>query len=180
MSYWYDWQWGNAGYYAPFRDVSLIPRASGMKTPCCVAGEQYTLEDFQKDYPQFFGMDTNPPTCQMVPESILEALLGYVNSIVDKCRWGNAWYVGVGLAMAHLTQMYIMGTANPGSSKEALMAQQLTGYVTNKQVGDLSISYDLSFLTDKLKDWGTWTLTTYGAQFASMARIFYRFGSYVW
>lgn len=180
MAIFSDWNQWNTGYYRGYSNPYLKIKAANLKSPLCVQGERYTIENFKNDYPQFFSKDTNPPTCELVPDSILNVIEDIVNNIVDKCRWGSWWYLGCGYAMAHLVQMFINGTQQPGSSKQALMANSLTGYVTSKQVDDLSITYDLSFITDKLKDYGLWTLTTYGIQWASLARLFYKGNMYVW
>jgi hypothetical protein len=47
------------------------------------------------------------------------------------------------------------------------------------RLGDASVSYDTSSATQATQNWGQWNLTTYGQQYASLARVFVIGGSYV-
>jgi hypothetical protein len=55
----------------------------------------------------------------------------------------------------------------------------MVGVVKSATMGDTSVSYDNSAITEGTKKWGTWNATEYGAQLVTEARAIGISGSYV-
>lgn len=140
----------------------------------------YTLAMFYADYPQFKKANTE---AGFVPQAIMDVYIRMANNTVSPDRWGEAWRVGVGLFVAHFVTMYLrQNKGNTGGSATAAQAADsgaLIGIVSSASLGDASVSYDTSTATQATANWGQWNLTTYGQQYASMARVFVLGGSYI-
>lgn len=140
----------------------------------------YTIAMFYQDYPQFKKVNTESG---FVPDSIMSVFIQMVNSTVSPDRWGEAWRLGAGLFVAHYVTMYLR--QNKGNTDGSTTASQaadsgaLLGIVSSASLGDASVSYDTSSATQATQNWGQWNLTTYGQQYASLARVFVIGGSYV-
>ena len=76
------------------------------------------------------------------------------------------------LYIAHFATLYL-GVPDQGAGRQAIAnAGKLQGGITSKTVGSVSVGYDNGqAATSDLTGWGAWKLTTYGAQFATMARM---------
>ena len=140
----------------------------------------YTIAMFYQDYPQFKKVNTETG---FVPDSIRNVFILMVNSTVSPDRWGEAWRLGAGLFVAHYVTMYLRqnkGNADGSATAEkAAESGALVGIVSSASLGDASVSYDTSAATQATQNWGQWNLTTYGQQYASLARVFVIGGSYV-
>lgn len=82
--------------------------------------------------------------------------------LVDVSRWGNLYDQGISLFVAHnlAIQKKNMSGGIPGS---------VTGAVSGKTVGRVSVSYDNAVAA--IKDGGQWNLTVYGMQYLQLARM---------
>lgn len=87
----------------------------------------------------------------------------------------------MGLFIAHFCTLYLQTAAEPGSAAaEILAAGELRGLQASKSVGGVSISYDYNTALSGLDQWGGWTTTAYGAQFAALAKLYGKGGMQVW
>lgn len=140
----------------------------------------YTIAMFYQDYPQFKKVNTESG---FVPDSIMSVFIQMVNSTVSPDRWGEAWRLGAGLFVAHYVTMYLRqnkgNTDGSTTASQAANSGALLGIVSSASLGDASVSYDTSSATQATQNWGQWNLTTYGQQYASLARVFVIGGSYV-
>jgi hypothetical protein len=140
----------------------------------------YTVAMFYQDYPQFKKINTETG---FVPDSIMNVFIQMVNSTVSPDRWGEAWRLGAGLFVAHYVTMYLRqnngNTDGSANAQKAAESGALVGVVSSASLGDASVSYDTSSATQATQNWGQWNLTTYGQQYASLARVFVIGGSYV-
>lgn len=86
------------------------------------------------------------------------------------------------LAIAHYLTMDLMtrdDSADPSIRSIVAKAKGAIGMLTSKSVGDVSASYSTEYL-QSLTSWGTWNLTIYGQQFATLAKLVGKAGMYVW
>lgn len=153
----------------------IIGQASNVR-----AGDNppFNLEDFLNIYPQF-GKDSDEN--EIVPSTIIDMYIQFAHACVKQSRWQNGWELGISLFVAHFCTLWVQSFQDPSSGANAVMqAAQTKGLVTSKSVGDLSISYDFSTALGDLNGWAAWKLTTFGVQFASMAKIIGKGGMYIW
>lgn len=147
-----------------------------------VSGEsdEYTESMFFEDFPQFkkTGSDSG-----FVPDAMMKAFLNMANSTVSAARWCESWRIAIGLFVAHYVTMYLRqsggNTDGSASAKKAAETGALMGVVSSASLGDASVSYDTSSATQATQAWGQFNLTTYGQQYASLARLYCLGGSYV-
>lgn len=154
---------------------SIIGQASNIR-----AGNNppFNEEDFLKLYPQF-GKDDEGT--EIIPEEILNMYVEFAHACVKQSRWQNSWKLGMSLFIAHFCTLWLQSFQDPNHGAKAVMqAAQTKGLVASKSVGDLSISYDFSTALSELEGWAAWKLTTFGVQFASLAKLVGKGGMYVW
>lgn len=140
----------------------------------------YTEAMFYEDFPQFKKAGESSG---FVPPSMMKVFLTMVNSTVSEARWCETWRLAAGLFVAHYVTMYLRQTGgNTGGSataKKAANTGALLGIVSSASLGDASVSYDTSAVTQATQQWGQFNLTTYGQQYASLARLCCLGGSYI-
>lgn len=136
----------------------------------------YTAEQFQEDYPQFFNSEGQ----SLLPETMLSEIINMANSAILADRWGSAWRYAVGLYVAHYTTLY-MRTYSPSSDspQQAAASGALVGVVKSATLGDASVSYDTSAITAGTEGWGDLNSTTYGQMLANRAKLIGLAGMYV-
>ena len=157
----------------------MVPLFAGVRrTAANVPGPgeagDYTVEQFQEDFPEFFtkttmdGVDNYAP---MLPESILQMMIDSANRSVIPSRWGPDWRMAAGLFTAHLAALRLQTYAD-GSTQAATAGNSAnTGTVKTASLGDTSLSYDNAATNAGTEKWGSWNLTRYGSQLATMARM---------
>ena len=132
----------------------------------------YSKETFLALYPQFKDK---------VPEAFLDMYTSLANASLSYQRYYDAWEMVMGLFIAHFCTLYLQTAAEPGSTAaEILAAGELRGLQASKSVGGVSISYDYNTALSGLDQWGGWTTTAYGAQFAALAKLYGKGGMQVW
>lgn len=147
----------------------LIAQAANIKRPN--SAEDYNLDMFLAAYPQFSGN---------VPDEILEEYVEMVLGIVNRKRFGAAWKRAIGLYLAHVLTLYLQ-TAQPEGTETAdiVSAASSVGMITGESADGVSYSRDNSAVSD-LAGWADFKTTAYGVQFATLAKLYARGGSYVW
>lgn len=132
----------------------------------------YTAETFLALYPQFKGK---------VPEAFLEMYAGLASASLSYRRYYDAWEMVMGLFIAHFCTLYLQTAAEPESTAaEILGAGELRGLQTSKSAGGVTYSYDYNTALSGLEEWGGWTATAYGAQFAALAKLYGKGGMVIW
>ena len=160
------------------------PQFYGVKAQAANIGQtqgNYTAEQFQQDFPQFFtlGTEENPSVC-LVPATMLTEIINMANACVQPDKWLESWRYAVGLYVAHYATLYLRTYAESNATpQQAAASGALVGVVKSATLGDSSVSYDTSALTAGTEDWGDFNSTTYGQMFASRARLIGLAGSYV-
>lgn len=105
----------------------------------------------------------------LVPLAVMNAYILLASASVMQSRWQDGWALGMALSIAHYATLWLQSDGN-GATTAAQAAQQgiAKGIQVSKAVGDTSVGYQA--LTE-FEDWGSWNLTMYGQQFATMARV---------
>lgn len=155
------------------------PQFYGVKTAASNIGEardSYTAEMFKEDFPQFF----NSAGDSLAPGTIMKMFIDRASSAIQADKWLDGWRYACGLYVAHNITMYLK-TYQPASetAEQAAGTGALVGVVKSATLGDASVSYDTSALTEATKEWGSLNATIYGQQFATEARLAGLGGSYV-
>lgn len=156
--------------YGLINPLPIVDKASNVGSN--VSNESYTKSDFINFFPQF----TNK-----VPDPVLDAYIGMAIECIPFSRWQTQWSFGVSLFVAHFITLYLMTNddATCPASQVIAKSRAAMGIASSKSVGDVSISYDHSYL-NSVNDWGTWSLTTYGQQYITLAKLMGKGGMYVW
>lgn len=161
-------------------DVEMLRGiASGI---VCGDSGAYTETMFYEDCPQFKD-STQAVVKGFVPSTVMQVFLNMCNDAVAPARWGEVWRLAASLYVAHFVTLWLKNNGGnlSGSStpSEAAESGTVSGVVSGASLGDASVSYDTSSITESTRMWGQWNLTSYGQQFASMARLVAIGGGYV-
>lgn len=141
----------------------------------------YTKEMFREDHPEFYQeQEEDQKKTGLLPPAMLETFLMQTNESVIPSRWGPLWRLAAGLYTSHFAALYLK-TYQEGSASAAAAAVNATpaGLVSSAKMGDTSVSYDNSAITEGSKEWGTWNSTVYGQQLITYARSIGMGGMYV-
>lgn len=138
---------------------------------------QYTREMFYGDYPLFLGRKDGSP---FIPYDMLDMFLAMANEAIHPDVWAESWRWAAGLYVAHHAACWLRSCASaPDTAQEAAASGALVGVVKSATLGDASVSYDTSALTQATADWGDLNSTSYGQQLASRAKLLGAAGCYV-
>lgn len=142
----------------------------------------YTETMFYEDCPQFRDASKTEIT-GFVPTSMMNVFLKMCNDAVAPARWGEMWRLAASLYVAHFASLWLKNTQGntngSATASDAAESGTMTGILSGASLGDASVSYDTSAITEATHAWGQWNLTSYGQQFASMARLVAIGGGYV-
>ena len=147
------------------------PQFFGVKAEAANLGQQtgnYTAEFFAQDFPQFYTAEGT----SLVPQTMLQILIAQANTAVQPDKWLETWRLAAGLYVAHYATLYLRTYAeNSDTPAQAAASGALVGVVQSATLGDSSITYDTTALTQATQDWGDLNATQYGQMLASMARL---------
>lgn len=154
------------------------PQFYGVRAAAANIGQSqgnYTAEQFQQDFPQFF----TPDGVSLVPCSMLTEIINMANASVQPDKWLESWRYAVGLYVAHYATLYLRTYAQSSpTAAQAAASGALVGVVKSATLGDSSVSYDTSALTKGTENWGDLNATTYGQMLANRAKLIGAAGSY--
>jgi hypothetical protein len=129
----------------------------------------YASTDFLGMYPKF---------TDLVPDAVLSAYITFANACMVQARYQDMWPMVMGWFIAHFLTLYLQSDGNPSSTATQAAQQGLArGIQVSTSVGDVSVSYQA---VEGLDDWASWTLTTYGQQFATIAKVMGSGSMYIW
>ena len=158
--------YGNPQFYGVRGAAANIGRSQG----------NYTAEQFQADFPQFFNAEG---VC-LVPTTMLTEIINMANACVQPDKWLESWRYAVGLYVAHYATLYLRTYAESSpTAAKAAASGALVGIVKSATLGDSSVSYDTTAVTKGTEDWGDLNSTTYGQMLANRAKLVGLGGSYV-
>jgi hypothetical protein len=136
---------------------------------------------FYEDFPQFKKEGTEADG--FVPPALMNMFITMCNNTVSEDRWMEMWRYAAGLFVAHYVTTYLrQNRGNTDGSKSAAQVADsgaLLGIVSSASLGDASVSYDTSNVTMATQNWGQFNLTSYGQQYASLAKIYCIGGGFV-
>ena len=159
------------------------PQFYGVRAMAANIGQSqgnYTAEQFQEDFPQFFtaGNEESPAVC-LVPATMLSEIITMANACVQLDKWQESWRYAVGLYVAHYSTLYLRTYAPSNTTpQQAAASGALVGVVKSATLGDSSVSYDTTAVTKGTEDWGDLNATTYGQMLANRAKLVGLGGSY--
>lgn len=136
----------------------------------------YTTALFLSDFSQF----TNESGASLVPDSMLSTFVDMANDSIFPDAWGSSYQYAAGLFVAHHCALFLQ-TYAPNSASGSVVAgnAENVGTVKSAQMGDTSVSYDNSAVTNATEKWGAWNATKYGMQLSTMARGLGITGSFI-
>ena len=147
------------------------PQFFGVKAAAANIGSSlgdYTAEQFQQDYPQFFNSEGN--FLGSLP--MLEQIIQMANANIQPDKWLDSWRYAVGLYVAHYATLSLRGyETNNETPEQAAASGALVGMVKSATLGDASVSYDTAAITAGTEDWGDLNSTTYGQILANRAKL---------
>ena len=108
-------------------------------------------------------------TSQLVPLAIIQVYLNLAYASLMSSRWREAWTLAMSLYIAHFLTLYLQTDGNPQTTASQAVANGLQQGITVSQGAD-GLSQGLQLL-GALDSWAAWTLTSYGVQLATMARV---------
>lgn len=131
----------------------------------------YTVADFRLAMPAF--------TTEMISDEQLAPYVDLALSVVLEARWHAWWREGMRLFIAHFVSLFLMLPEAGATREEIVNASKVGGSVSSKTVGPVSVSYDNTQATGDLTGWAAWKLTSYGTQFATLARMLGKGGMFI-
>ncbi len=150
---------------------NIIVAASNIKST--LNNPPFTREQFIGLYPQFSS----------ISEAAYNLYFKMANASISQERWGDAWELGMCLFIAHYLTLYLQVTNGLDENSPAYKVIQNSisqGLVSSKSAGSLSKSYDYSSINDDLAGYADFKLTTFGQQFARLAKLMGKGGSLIW
>lgn len=158
--------------------ASLIAAASNLRF-----GDNpvYTFADFYAVYKAYAPRTADGLTTYLVDPAIADMYISMAHAVVKEARWHAQWKIAMGLFIAHFLTLYLQSMADASSTAaQVVAAGQTRGLMVSKSIGDVSVSYDFSTIAQGIDGWAAWNLTTFGVQYATLAKIIGKGGMYVW
>ena len=157
----------------------MKPQFFGVKSAAANIGSSvgnYTVEEFQEDYPQFFNAEGE----FLGSPAMLAQIIRMANVSIQPDKWLDGWRYAVGLYVAHYVTISLRGYAASNETPAAAAASgALVGMVKSAKLGDASVTYDTAAITAGTEDWGDLNSTTYGQILANRAKLIGMSGTYV-
>ncbi len=132
---------------------------------------EYTVADFRTAMPAFSE--------EIISDELLQPYVTMATTIVKEARWHSLWREGIRLFIAHFVTLFLQMPEAGLTKEELLNASKVGGSIASKTVGPISVSYDNTQATSDLDGWAAWKLTTYGVQFATLAKVLGKGGMYI-
>ena len=118
------------------------------------------ITTFRQSFPEFSD-------ATRYPDSLVTFWLGVVTRMLNPDRWADLLDIGLSLALAH---HLVLAVRDQNSAQAGKVPGTVLGMQTSKSVDTVSVSYDVSAVTNE--GGGFWNMTSYGVRFLGMARLF--------
>jgi hypothetical protein len=105
----------------------------------------------------------------LVPLFVIQTYINLANASLMSSRWRSSWTLGMCLYVAHFLTLYLQTDGNPQTTAGQAVANGIQAGITVSKGAD-GVSQGLQPLA-ALNGWAAWTLTSYGAQLATMGRV---------
>jgi hypothetical protein len=101
--------------------------------------------------------------------AVLQLYLNIAYASLMQSRWREQWQLAMALYIAHYLTLWEQTEGNPQTTASQIVANSLQAGITISQGAD-GVNQGLAIL-ETLASWGTWTLTQYGVQLATLAKL---------
>lgn len=139
---------------------------------------EYTREMFSQNFPAFLFSEDGSVEGS-IPIPVFNLFLDMANKSIKYDRYKSLWKYLMGLYIAHYLTLYLMTQQGEPGAQAALQGSVPRGIATSKSVDGLSISYDMMEVTNDLAGYGTYKLTIYGQQLATLTKNYGHAGMWV-
>ena len=114
-----------------------------------------------------------------IPLVVIQLYINLASACVNYNRYFDSWLICMGLFVAHYLTMWAQANQFGATSSVAQIAANglALGIRTSKHAGNVGVGVRP---LDDLIGWGTFQLTLYGQQFASIAKVLGSGGMLVW
>ena len=118
------------------------------------------IATFRQSFPEFAD-------ATRYPDSLVTFWLDVVTRMLKPDRWADMLDIGLSLALAH---HLVLAVRDQNTAQAGKVPGTVLGMQTSKSVDTVSVSYDVSAVTNE--GGGFWNMTSYGVRFLGMARLF--------
>lgn len=118
------------------------------------------IATFRQSFPEFAD-------ATRYPDSLVTFWLDVVTRMLNPDRWADMLDIGLSLALAH---HLVLAVRDQNTAQAGKVPGTVLGMQTSKSVDTVSVSYDVSAVTNE--GGGFWNMTSYGVRFLGMARLF--------
>lgn len=137
------------------------------------------MPQFQKEEEKEFNGKIVRERTSLIPQKALETFLDMANKNILEQRWFEKWEYACALYVAHYSLLYLRDYKEKSQDINEASEATPTGIVSSSSLGDASISYDNSMITQSLQKWGVWAATNYGQQLVNEARLLGMGGAFI-
>ena len=130
---------------------------------------EYTQEMFSSVFKVFVISDEEKDG---IPTYVFKLFKSMADKAIKYDRYKSHWEYLMGLFIAHNLSLFLQTQNGDPSALAALQSSKPSGVATSKSVDGLSISYDLLGVSEDLAGYGSWKLTVYGQQLATLTKIY--------
>lgn len=134
---------------------------------------EFTQDDFSAIFPVFVIGENG------IPVEVFNLFKAMADAAIKYDRYYTNWKYFMCLFIAHNLVLYLRANEGEPGAFAALKNSLPTGLATSKSVDGLSISYEFQGVSEDLAGYGTWKLTTYGQQLATLTKIYGHGGMWV-
>lgn len=104
-----------------------------------------------------------------VPFVVMTAYIYLATSSLVQARWQEMWATAMNLFVAHYLVLYAKAAGKPNATTSQIAAAGLaTGIVVAKSANDVSVSFSP---VQGIEDWGSFNLSIWGQQLATLAAV---------
>lgn len=136
----------------------------------------YTIEMFKATFPVF---KVGVADSDAIPEPAFNLFKAMADKTIKFDRYKGQWEYLMGLYIAHYLTLYLQTQSGVPGVQAALQGALPKGIAQSKSVDGLSISYDFMDMASDLSGYGTYKLTAYGQQLATLTRMYGHAGMWV-
>lgn len=116
----------------------------------------------------------------LVPLFWLQAYLGMAMTVINEARFKSYWPLAMSCFIGHFCTLYLMSVAQgAGSSAAKVIANAQARGLDTSVSADVSVSTDYATVCKGIEGWGSFLLTMFGQQLATLGQMVGRGGMYV-
>lgn len=139
---------------------------------------EYTQEMFSENFPVFLFSEDGSVEGS-IPVPVFNLFKTMADASLKYDRYKSLWKYVMGLYIAHYLTLFLQTQQGEPSATSALQGATPKGIATSKSVDGLSLSYDFMDIQTDLAGYGTYKLTIYGQQLATLTKPYGKPGTWV-